>query len=145
VAPGERRPGRAHASGADRAELRDAGIGIAIDDFGTGYSSLRLLSRLPVDTLKIDRTFVQNVTDSSKGLTLVSTIVSLARAFDMHTVAEGVETLEQLRTLQQMACEQAQGFLFARPGPAAEVASVIARLTQPTARTIAEQAASRRH
>jgi PAS domain S-box-containing protein/diguanylate cyclase (GGDEF)-like protein len=127
------------------AELRHAGIGIAIDDFGTGYSSLRLLSRLPVDTLKIDRSFVQNITESPRGLTLVSTIVSLARAFDMHTVAEGVETVEQLRALQQMACEQAQGFLFARPGPASEVASVIARLTRPTARTIAEQSAGRRH
>jgi PAS domain S-box-containing protein/diguanylate cyclase (GGDEF)-like protein len=111
-------------------ELRDAGIGVAIDDFGTGYSSLRLLSRLPVDTLKIDRSFVQNVTDADKGLTLVSTVVTLARAFDMKTVAEGVETIDQLRTLREIDCDQAQGYLFARPGPAGEVPGVIARLAQ---------------
>ena len=112
------------------AELRDAGIGVAIDDFGTGYSSLRLLSGLPVDTLKIDRSFVQNVTDVDKGLTLVSTIVSLARAFNMRTVAEGVETAEQLQTLHRIDCDQAQGFLFARPGAASEVPAVISRLAQ---------------
>jgi diguanylate cyclase (GGDEF)-like protein len=126
-------------------ELRDAGIGVAIDDFGTGYSSLRLLARLPVDTLKIDRSFVQNVTDAGKGLTLVSTIVTLARAFDMKTVAEGVETAEQWRTLREIACDQAQGYLFARPGPAGEVPVVIARLAQPAPHSVPSQTASCRH
>lgn len=110
------------------AELRDAGVGVAIDDFGTGYSSLRLLSGLPVTTLKIDRTFVQNGCLSQGGLTLVSTIISLARSFGMKTVAEGVETAEQLRMLRGLDCDQAQGYYFAKPGPAAEVPSVIARL-----------------
>jgi diguanylate cyclase (GGDEF)-like protein len=110
-------------------QLREAGIGIAIDDFGTGYSSLRLLARLPVDTLKVDRSFVQNIADTPNMLTLVSTIVSLARAFNMKTVAEGVETAEQLQTLRLIKCDQAQGFLLGRPTPAADVPAAIARLS----------------
>ena len=111
-------------------QLREAGIGVAIDDFGTGYSSLRLLARLPVDTLKIDRSFVQGISDSSKGMTLVSTVVSLARAFGMRTVAEGVETAAQLQGLRLCQCDQAQGFLFARPMPAGDVPAAIARLAK---------------
>jgi diguanylate cyclase (GGDEF)-like protein len=111
-------------------QLREAGIGIAIDDFGTGYSSLRLLARLPVDTLKVDRSFVQSIADTPNMLTLVSTIVSLARAFNMKTVAEGVETAEQLQTLRLIKCDQAQGFLLGRPTPAADVPAAIARLSR---------------
>jgi PAS domain S-box-containing protein/diguanylate cyclase (GGDEF)-like protein len=110
-------------------ELRDAGVGVAIDDFGTGYSSLRLLSGLPITTLKIDRSFVVNACESQGGLTLLSTIISLARSFGMKTVAEGVETAEQLQMLRGLDCDQAQGYYFARPGAAADVPSVIARLT----------------
>jgi diguanylate cyclase (GGDEF)-like protein len=106
-------------------ELREAGIGIAIDDFGTGYSSLRLLARLPVNTLKVDRSFVQSMTDTPKIMTLVSTVVTLARAFDMQTVAEGVETAEQLALLRRIRCDQAQGFLIARPTSASDVPAVI--------------------
>jgi diguanylate cyclase (GGDEF)-like protein len=112
------------------AQLREAGIGIAIDDFGTGYSSLRLLARLPVDTLKVDRSFIQSIGDTPNIMTLVSTIVSLARAFNMHTVAEGVETAEQLQILRDIKCDQAQGFLFSRPIPAADVPAAIARLSR---------------
>ena len=111
-------------------QLREAGIGIAIDDFGTGYSSLRLLARLPVDTLKVDRSFIQSIADTPNVATLVSTIVSLARAFNMRTVAEGVETAEQLEILRAMKCDEAQGYLFGRPTPASDVAAVIARLSQ---------------
>jgi diguanylate cyclase (GGDEF)-like protein len=110
-------------------QLREAGIGVAIDDFGTGYSSLRLLARLPVDTLKIDRSFIQSIADAPNMMTLVSTIVSLARAFNMKTVAEGVETAEQLQMLRLIKCDQAQGFLHGRPTPASDVPSVIARLS----------------
>jgi diguanylate cyclase (GGDEF)-like protein len=109
-------------------QLREAGIGVAIDDFGTGYSSLRMLARLPVDTLKIDRSFVQGMTDTPNGLTLVSTVVSLARAFGMRTVAEGVETAEQLQILKNCQCDQAQGFLLARPTAASDVPGMIERL-----------------
>jgi diguanylate cyclase (GGDEF)-like protein len=111
------------------AELREAGVGVAIDDFGTGYSSLRLLSGLPISILKIDRSFVQKGCESQGGLTLVSTIISLARSFRMKTVAEGVETAEQLRMLRGLDCDQAQGFYFARPAPATQVPEIVARLT----------------
>jgi EAL domain-containing protein (putative c-di-GMP-specific phosphodiesterase class I) len=111
-------------------KLREAGIGVAIDDFGTGYSSLRLLARLPVDTLKIDRSFIQGIAETPQAMTLVTTVIALARAFGMHTVAEGVETAEQLQLLRQCRCDQAQGYLFARPTPAAEVPAVLARLTR---------------
>lgn len=112
------------------AQLREAGIGIAIDDFGTGYSSLRLLARLPVDTLKVDRSFIQSIGDTPNIMTLVSTIVSLARAFNMRTVAEGVETAEQLQILRAIKCDQAQGFLFGRPTPASDVPAAIAGLSR---------------
>jgi EAL domain-containing protein (putative c-di-GMP-specific phosphodiesterase class I) len=117
-------------------QLREAGLGVAIDDFGTGYSSLRLLAKLPVDTLKIDKSFVQSIADTPNVATLVSTIVSLARAFSMKTVAEGVETVEQLQKLRHMKCDQAQGYLFSRPVYAADVPKVIARLESPQPSTI---------
>src|ERR1700722_394646 len=117
-------------------QLREAGFGVAIDDFGTGYSSLRLLAKLPVDTLKIDKSFVQSITDTPNVATLVSTVVSLARAFSMKTVAEGVETAEQLQKLRHMKCDQAQGYLFSRPVPASDVPSVISRLGRAQFTTI---------
>ena len=117
-------------------QLREAGFGVAIDDFGTGYSSLRLLAKLPVDTLKIDKSFVQSITDTPNVATLVSTVVALARAFSMKTVAEGVETAEQLQKLRHMKCDQAQGYLFSRPVPAADVPSVISRLQRAQFTTI---------
>ena len=120
-------------------ELRRMGIGIAIDDFGTGYSSLRLLSRLPVDTLKIDRSFIQEIAESPHATTLVSTVVSLANAFDMHLVAEGVETVEQLDLLRAMGCDQAQGYYFGRPVPAAEIPATIERLSPARAAAVKRQ------
>jgi diguanylate cyclase (GGDEF)-like protein len=120
-------------------ELRAAGIGVAIDDFGTGYSSLRLLSRLPVDTLKIDRSFIQGITQGPHAMTLVSTVISLARAFDMRLVAEGVETIEQLDLLRVMGCDQAQGFYLGRPVPSTEIPAMIGRLSPrraPSAKTL---------
>ena len=117
-------------------QLREAGLGVAIDDFGTGYSSLRLLAKLPVDTLKIDRSFVQSISDTPNVATLVSTIVSLANAFNMKTVAEGVETADQLQKLRILKCDQAQGYLFSRPIPASEVPSVIDRLSTMSSATL---------
>ena len=126
-------------------QLREAGIDVAIDDFGTGYSSLRLLARLPVDTLKIDRSFIQSITDTPNVMTLVSTVVSLARAFSMRTVAEGVETSEQLQMLRLAQCDQAQGYLFARPTPASDVPSVIARLSNEQRRRLSSVSGSEMH
>jgi EAL domain-containing protein (putative c-di-GMP-specific phosphodiesterase class I) len=111
-------------------------MGVAIDDFGTGYSSLRLLAKLPVDTLKIDKSFVQSIADTPNVATLVSTVVTLARAFNMKTVAEGVETTDQLQKLRHMRCDQAQGYLFSRPIPASDVPSVIDRVESAQFTTI---------
>nr|WP_315203656.1 EAL domain-containing protein [uncultured Albidiferax sp.] len=107
-------------SSASLLAIRAMGLTIAIDDFGTGYSSLGQLSRLPVDTLKIDRTFVVDMVTGPRGLSLVSTIINLAHAFKLKVVAEGVETEEQSRLLRLMGCDEMQGFLFSRPVPAYE-------------------------
>ena len=93
------------------------GISIAIDDFGTGFSSLSYLSKFPADTLKIDRSFVLDMTASPEGLALVSTIISLAHALKLKVVAEGVETEEQQRLLHLLGCDEMQGFLFSKPVP----------------------------
>ena len=95
--------------------LRAVGTQISIDDFGTGYSSLSRLSKLPVDALKIDRSFTSALVGDESSQAVVSTIVSLARAFKLSTVAEGVETTEQLEILRALGCEQSQGFLHSRP------------------------------
>ncbi len=98
--------------------IRNLGVTIAIDDFGTGFSSLSYLSRLPVDSLKIDRSFVNDMTAGPRRLALVSTIINLAHSMDLKVVAEGVETEEQSRLLRLLACDEMQGFLFSKPVPA---------------------------
>jgi len=97
--------------------IREMGICIAVDDFGTGFSSLAYLSRLPVDTLKIDRAFVNDMTVSPEGLALVSTIITLAHSLKLKVVAEGVETEAESRTLRALGCDEMQGFLFAKAVP----------------------------
>jgi diguanylate cyclase (GGDEF)-like protein len=97
--------------------LRAAGLGIAIDDFGTGFSSLGRLSELPIDTLKIDRTFTSRLPSDPNSCTLVSTIIGLAHAFDMTAIAEGVETRAQLEHLSRVGCDESQGYLHSRPLP----------------------------
>ena len=99
--------------------IRALGITIAIDDFGTGFSSLSYLSKLPLDTLKIDRSFVTDMVAHADGLTLVAVIINLAHALKLKVVAEGVETEEQLRELRGLSCDEMQGFLFGKPVPAA--------------------------
>jgi diguanylate cyclase len=101
--------------------LRSAGVRVAIDDFGTGYSSLSRLAQLPVDTLKIDRHFTSRLPRDSGAGTLVATIIGLAKAFQMTTVAEGVETPEQLAYLKEAGCHESQGYLHSRPVPADEL------------------------
>jgi len=97
--------------------IRAMGISIAIDDFGTGFSSLSYLSKLPVDTLKIDRSFVIDMTSGPQGMALVSTIINLAHSLKLKVVAEGVETEEQSRLLRMLTCEEMQGYLFSEPLP----------------------------
>jgi diguanylate cyclase (GGDEF)-like protein len=96
-------------------ELRDLGIGIAIDDFGTGYSTFNYLQELPLDTLKIDRSFISRLTESSANLSTVRAITGLARQLGLKTVAEGVESEEHLAQLNEIGCDLVQGFLLARP------------------------------
>ncbi|HXO65313.1 MAG TPA: EAL domain-containing protein [Steroidobacteraceae bacterium] len=101
--------------------LRAAGVRIAIDDFGTGFSSLGRLSELPIDTLKIDRVFTSRLPLDRRSCTLVSTIIDLAHAFEMTTVAEGVETEEQLKYLRRAGCDESQGYLHSKPVPRAQL------------------------
>ncbi len=108
--------------------LRRSGVRVAIDDFGTGYSSLSRLSELPVDMLKIDRSFVAQLTTSGAGRTLVETIIALGKAFNMTTLAEGVETAEQLEVLANMGCDQSQGYLHSRPLAAADLEPMLKRV-----------------
>jgi EAL domain-containing protein (putative c-di-GMP-specific phosphodiesterase class I) len=98
--------------------IRALGICIAIDDFGTGFSSLSYLAKLPVDTLKIDRSFIIDMDAGNVGSALVATIISLAHALKLKVVAEGVETSEQLGLLRSLHCDEFQGFLFGKPVPA---------------------------
>jgi EAL domain-containing protein (putative c-di-GMP-specific phosphodiesterase class I) len=97
--------------------LRELGVSIAIDDFGTGYSSLAYLARLPVQTLKIDRSFVNTMLIDSNVMTVVSTMISMAHNLNAQVVAEGVETEEQAKALLDLGCDQMQGYLFSRPLP----------------------------
>ncbi len=97
--------------------IRNMGVTIAIDDFGTGFSSLSYLAKLPVDTLKIDRSFVTDMTTGPERLALVSTIINLAHSLKLKVVAEGVETEEQSRLLRLLECDEMQGFLFSKPVP----------------------------
>lgn len=102
---------------------RERGLQVAIDDFGTGYSSLGYLSRLPIDTLKIDRSFVSRMTKNPQDMSLVTTMISLAHSLDCKVVAEGVEQPEQAQLLRLLRCDQVQGWLTGRPMTAADVAA----------------------
>ena len=97
------------------AKLRGLGVRLSIDDFGTGYSSLSYLNRFPVDTLKIDRSFVTSMNEADENLQIVKTIITLAGNLGMQVVAEGVETEEQLEQLRSLKCQYAQGFYFSKP------------------------------
>jgi len=105
--------------------LREAGANIALDDFGTGHSSLAYLSRLPIDTVKIDRSFVRAMTESPDATSIVSTIISLAQALRLKVVAEGVETEEQSRLLRLLRCDQMQGYLFSPPQPSEKIEGLL--------------------
>lgn len=107
--------------------LRLKGFELSIDDFGTGYSSLGLLSKLPVDLLKIDRAFISGLPTDRASVTLVSSIIGLASAFDLISIAEGVETQEQLELLKELRCDQSQGYLHSRPLPVQQLEALLAR------------------
>lgn len=111
--------------------LRDAGVRIQIDDFGTGYSSLSYLRELPVDTLKIDRSFINHVAENPADRAIVSAILFMAKSLGLRVVAEGVETAAQLDVLNRYGCEVAQAFSFSRPLPADQCRTLLEELAAP--------------
>jgi EAL domain-containing protein (putative c-di-GMP-specific phosphodiesterase class I) len=112
------------------AQVRSLGIQLSMDDFGTGYSSLSYLHRFPIDTLKIDRSFIKKVDADGEQLAIVRTIITLAWNLGMDVVAEGVETLKQLAQLRSLKCEYGQGYLFSRPLDSQAAGQIIAAQSQ---------------
>jgi EAL domain-containing protein (putative c-di-GMP-specific phosphodiesterase class I) len=111
--------------------LKALGIRVAIDDFGTGYSSLSYLKRLPVDTLKIDRSFVNGLGHDAQDTAIVDSVVALARTLRLSVTGEGVETQAQARHLRQLGCERGQGFLFSVPLPPASIERLLEEARSP--------------
>jgi diguanylate cyclase (GGDEF)-like protein len=107
-------------------KLKELGLALAIDDFGTGFSSLSHLNRLPIDTLKIDKSFIEALENDPKAIKITAATISLAKTLDMKVVAEGVETAEQLARLQELGCELAQGNHISKPLPSEDASALIA-------------------
>jgi EAL domain-containing protein (putative c-di-GMP-specific phosphodiesterase class I) len=106
--------------------LRHSGVRVALDDFGTGYSSLSYLRRFPIDSLKIDRSFIQQIASGPADAAIVTAVISMAHSLKLRVVAEGVETLQELQFLQSRECDEVQGYYFSQPLPAAKFASLLA-------------------
>jgi EAL domain-containing protein (putative c-di-GMP-specific phosphodiesterase class I) len=107
-------------------QLRSTGVRVALDDFGTGYSSIGYLRQLPVDILKIDRSFVAGTADGGPGHALLAAIVAMAKSLDLQVISEGIETLDQLSRLRDIGCHLGQGFLLSRPAPAEAIDALLA-------------------
>ena len=106
-------------------DLRQMGIRVAIDDFGTGYSGLSYLNRFPINTLKIDRSFIQELSAGSNDAAILNAIIAMGKSLNYLVVAEGIETEAQKDCLQDMNCAEGQGFLFSRPLPAPQVSHLL--------------------
>jgi EAL domain-containing protein (putative c-di-GMP-specific phosphodiesterase class I) len=105
--------------------LRERGVQVAVDDFGTGYSSLSYLGKFPIDALKIDQSFVGQITTVPDEIIIVKSVIGLGRSLKLRVVAEGVETQEQLAFLQAHKCDEAQGYYFSRPVPPEQFAKFL--------------------
>lgn len=112
-------------------ELKQLGIQLALDDFGTGYSSLSYLKRFPIDTLKIDHSFVRDLTTDAGDASIVCAMVHMRRSLKMQVVAEGVETQEQFAFLKKHHCPEAQGFYFSEPAFPGVIAAMVAQKVRP--------------
>jgi diguanylate cyclase len=112
-------------------QVRDLGVHIALDDFGTGYSSLLYLKGLPIDRLKVDRSFVSGLGSAGQDPTIIATVVDLAHKLGLRVVAEGVETEAELAAVTEMGCDEVQGFLLGRPGPAGALPAVRREFSEP--------------
>jgi EAL domain-containing protein (putative c-di-GMP-specific phosphodiesterase class I) len=108
-------------------ECRRFGTSVFVDDFGTGYSSLSYLSRLPIDILKIDRSFITDILTNGHNLLIATATINLAHALNLKVVAEGIETREQMDLLKTLGCDKAQGYYFARPMPKKELTAWLKR------------------
>ncbi|MCL4316263.1 MAG: EAL domain-containing protein, partial [Gammaproteobacteria bacterium] len=111
--------------------IRDMGVEVAVDDFGTGYSSLSYIAKLPINTLKIDVTFIVNMMNSPDDLSIVSAIISMAHSLNLKVVAEGVETEEQKKLLRLLKCDEMQGYYFSPPQPFENIARLLPQRQQP--------------
>ena len=109
--------------------LRALGVRIALDDFGTGYSSLSSIRDMPIDILKIDKSFIDNIASSPEAVCLTQTIIRLANDLGLATIAEGAETIEQVEMLRDLGCRLVQGYYFSKPVPAAELGPLLRKGT----------------
>ena len=107
------------------ATLHQEGIHFSIDDFGTGYSSLSYLKRFPISSLKIDQSFVRDLSSNNEDEAIVAAIIALGHSLGLKVIAEGVETMAQLAQLRKKGCNEMQGFLFSRPVPAADMTQLL--------------------
>jgi len=116
---------RAESAASTLKTLRARGVHIAVDDFGTGYSSLSYLRKFPIDALKIDQSFVRQITSAPDDTTIVTAVISMGRSLKLRVVAEGVETQEELAFLQARLCDEAQGYYFSHPVPPQQFAKLL--------------------
>jgi EAL domain-containing protein (putative c-di-GMP-specific phosphodiesterase class I) len=114
--------------------IQSRGVRLAIDDFGTGYSSMSMLKRFPIDTIKIDRSFVRDLPDNSEDKAIAQAIINMGKALGLKIVAEGVETIEQDAFLREHACDEIQGYLFSKPRVSEDIAELLETMrSQPPA------------